>query len=59
MSRLKTWILTLLVTMALIATGVGGIRDMISTRWQITSAHAWNDGTFLLLLAILVALVMK
>lgn len=59
MSRQKFWILALLVTLAFLATGIGGIRDMLSTRWQITSAHAWNDGRFFLLLAILVALVLK
>ena len=59
MSTLKTWILGLLVVMAFLATGLGGIQDMLGIRLVITKEHGWNDGVFLILVAILVAIVMK
>ena len=59
MSTLKTWILGLLVVMAFLATGLGGIQDMLGIRLVITKEHGWNDGVFLILVAILVAIVLK
>lgn len=59
MSTRKTWLIIVLVAMAFFATGLGGLQDMLGIRLMVTKQHAWNDGIFLLLAAILVALVMK
>lgn len=59
MSQLKQWLLFLLVAMAFLATGFGGLRDMLGHQFQVTREHSWNDGIFLMLTAILVALVLK
>lgn len=58
MSWTKQWILTGLVLLALIQAGLGGLRDLLEFR-TITSQHGWHDAIILLLLAILVAVVMK
>ena len=55
MSRSLLWILVLL---ALVATGLGGALDMIE-HGSITKEHAWNDGLFMILLAIFLALVIQ
>ena len=54
-SRSLLWILVLL---ALVATGLGGALDMIE-HGSITKEHAWNDGVFMILLAIFLALVIQ
>ena len=60
MSPLKKYILGFLVVIALLQTGLGGIRDMFGISiFNISSQHSWHDATILLLLAILVALVLK
>ena len=59
MSTLKTWLLIFLVVMAFLATGLGGIQDMLGIKLVITKEHGWNDGVFLILVAILVAIVLK
>ena len=59
MSTLKKWILTFLVVAAFFATGLGGLQDMLGIQLIVTKQHGWNDGIFLMLTAILVALVMK
>ena len=59
MSLLKTWLLIFLVVAAFLATGFGGIQDMLGVRFPVTKEHSWNDGTFLILVAILVAIVLK
>lgn len=59
MSTLKSVLLVVLVVAAFIATGVGGIQDMLGVRLVVTKEHGWNDGIFLMLAAILVAIVMK
>jgi hypothetical protein len=48
-----------LVVAAFLATGFGGIQDMLGVRFPVTKEHSWNDGTFLILVAILVAIVLK
>ena len=32
---------------------------MVGVQWIVTKQHGWNDGIFLMLTAILVALVLK
>ena len=59
MSALKYWVLTFLVVMAFLATGLGGLQDMLGIRLAVSREHGWNDGIFLMLTAILVAVVMK
>lgn len=59
MSDLKKWLLIFLVGMAFLATGLGGIQDMLGVQLIVTKQHGWNDGIFLMLTAILVALVLK
>jgi hypothetical protein len=60
MSKTKQYLLTVLVTLALLQTGVGGIRDMFGfSFFNISSQHSWHDAIILLLLAILVAILMK
>jgi hypothetical protein len=59
MSQLKKWILIFLVTMAFLVTGLGGLQDILGIRLPFSKEHGWNDGTFLMLTAILVALVLK
>jgi len=59
MSPLKKYILIFLVVAAFLATGLGGLQDMLGIRLAVTKEHGWNDGIFLMLTAILVALAMK
>jgi hypothetical protein len=59
MSSLKLWLLILLVGAAFLATGLGGLQDMLGVRLTISKEHGWNDGVFLMLTAILVAVVLK
>jgi hypothetical protein len=58
MSTLKFFLLLVLVTLAFVMTGFGGLRDL-SLEWIPSREHAWNDGMFLMLVAILVAIIMK
>lgn len=61
MSQLKKWLLIVLVAMAFLVTGLGGLQDMLGIQFPLTFSkeHGWNDGIFLMLTAILVALVLK
>ena len=59
MSTLKKWLLLVLVTMAFLVTGIGGLEDMTGIQLPFSKEHGWNDGIFLMLAAILVALVLK
>ena len=59
MSTLKKFLLGLLVVLAGLSTGIGGLRDMLGGPALISKEHGWNDGLFLMLLAILVALVLR
>jgi hypothetical protein len=45
--------------MAFLVTGLGGFQDMFGVKLPFSKEHGWNDGTFLMLTAILVALVVK
>jgi hypothetical protein len=59
MSPLKKWLLIFLVVAAFIATGLGGLQDMLGIQLVVTKQHGWNDGIFLMLTAILVALTLR
>ena len=61
MSRLKFWLLVGLVSMAFLVTGLGGLQDMLGVRLPLafSKEHGWNDGIFLMLTAILVALTVQ
>ena len=59
MSPLKKYLLIFLVVLAFLATGLGGLQDMLGIRLAVSREHGWNDGIFLMLVAILVAVVMK
>jgi hypothetical protein len=59
MSTLKKWLLIFLVVAAFLATGLGGLQDMLGVQFAVTKQHGWNDGIFLMLTAILVAVVLK
>jgi hypothetical protein len=58
MSTTKLWIIVTLVVIALLQAGIGGLRDLLEYR-TITSQHGWHDAIILLLLAILIAIMMK
>lgn len=58
MSTFKQTLLVVLVTVAFVMTGFGGLRDL-TMEWIPSREHAWNDGIFLMLVAILVAIVVK
>lgn len=59
MSTLKQFLLGFLVVAAFVATGLGGLQDMLGVRWAVTKEHGWNDGIFLILVAILVAITVR
>lgn len=60
MSTLKQYLLVLLVVIALIQAGLGGLRDMFGfSIFNISSQHSWHDAIILLLLAILVSITLK
>lgn len=59
MSPLKKWVLIVLVVAAFLATGLGGLQDMLGVQLVVTKQHGWNDGIFLMLAAILVALTLR
>ena len=44
---------------ALLVTGLGGWIDMIGKPFLVTKQHAWNDGIFMILLAIFFLLLAK
>lgn len=59
MSQLKTVLLAGLVGMAFLVTGLGGLQDILGVRLPMSKEHGWNDGIFLMLVAIFVAITMK
>jgi len=59
MSPLKKWLLIALVVVAFAVTGLGGLQDMLGIRLLVSREHGWNDGIFLMLVAILVAITIK
>lgn len=59
MSPLKKALLIFLVVMAFLITGLGGLQDIFGIHLIVSREHSWNDGIFLMLTAILVALVLR
>ena len=59
MSRLKFWLLVVLVGMAFLVTGLGGLQDMFGFQLPLSKQHGWNDGIFLMLTAIFVSLTIQ
>jgi len=59
MSTLKKALLIILVGLAFFVTGLGGLQDIFGIELIVSREHSWNDGIFLMLTAILVALVMR
>jgi hypothetical protein len=49
-------IIWVLAISAIVLTGIGGMINMIQ-KLELTSQHLWNDGLFLMLLAILIAIM--
>jgi hypothetical protein len=45
--------------MAFLVTGLGGLQDMLGIQLPMSKQHGWNDGIFLMLTAILVALTIR
>ncbi len=43
-----------LIGVALILTAIGGLEDMREHNFRITKEHAWRDGLFILVLALVV-----
>jgi hypothetical protein len=55
-------LISILVVIALLMQGIGGWLNMTgqeSTVLRITSEHAWNDGMFLLVFAILITVLYR
>jgi len=46
-----------MIGIALFMTGVGGLLDIVKSNYKISKEHAWNDGMFLVLVAIAVLLL--
>ena len=60
MSKLKFWLLTIILFIALSEVAVGGLSDMIGTRiFGISSTHGWVDGAILIGLALVISISMK
>ena len=47
------------VVLAVVGTGLGGWADMLGKPFLITKQHAWNDGIFMILLAIFFLMLAK
>lgn len=47
----------LVMLIAVIMTGFGGLQDMLKSNFQISRHHAWNDGIFLAILAVFLLLL--
>jgi hypothetical protein len=46
----------ILMTVAVILTGLGGTMDMYAHNFRITKYHMWNDAHFMAILAVFVLL---
>ncbi len=45
--------------MAFLVTGLGGLQDILGIKLPMSKEHGWNDGVFLMLVAIFVQITMK
>lgn len=43
--------------LALILTGIGGLSNMMGRAFVFTEQHAWNDGLFMIMVAIFLLLL--
>lgn len=60
MTPTKRNVILVLVVLAVLATMSGGLRDLFGiSLFGASKEHGWNDGMFLMLAAILAALVLK
>ena len=60
MSPLKQAVILILVVLAILMSGLGGLRDVFGLGFMgMSSQHGWADSQLLVLLAILAALVLK
>lgn len=59
MSPLKRYLLILLVSLAVIATAMGGLQDVLGGDWMISKEHLWHDGMFLMALSTFTFFAMK
>lgn len=54
-----TFLAILVFLVALVLTGVGGWSDILGKPFVVTKQHAWNDGLFLLGVAIFLLLLSR
>lgn len=60
MSAFKQSLIVALVVLAILMSGLGGLRDVFGLGvLSMSSQHGWADAQFLVLLAILAALTLK
>jgi hypothetical protein len=60
MSPFKQGVILVLVVLAILMSGLGGLRDVFGLGvLSMSSQHGWSDAQFLILLAILAALTLK
>lgn len=60
MSRTKTYVIGVLVVLAVLANMSGGLRDVFGVSvLGASKEHGWADGIFLLLAAILASLTLR
>ena len=60
MSKLKFWLLILILLFALAEVAIGGFSDIIGSRvLGISSMHGWVDGAILVGVALVVSISMK
>lgn len=60
MSRTKTYVIGVLVVLAVLANASGGLRDLFGVSvFGASKEHGWADGIFLLLAAILASLTLR
>jgi hypothetical protein len=56
--KTQHFIIWVLAISAIVLTGIGGMINMVQ-KLELTSQHVWNDGLFLMLLAILLAIMYR
>lgn len=45
--------------LALVLTGLGGWSDMLGRNFLVTKQHAWNDGIFMMLVALFLLMLAR